>query len=269
MWMGIKHEVEEISSTLQVEVRRAWHKGHWSPAKLYRNRALPSANVVQEVIDSSEDKWPLSISNWDRDVWVVTRWPWPHLSHPAPPSSLSPLSISPSLLSFPSFLLCVSSIPSLSLSLSFFLPMVQLESLDQFQPQEKINIQVNSDRLHIKTQQISQWGGGSGGVVVWMPGGSGEDMHVQPCEDHSIKSGSLEVMASGLSWLFHSFMVLSSLFHAYLSIISSSEYDLGALGKLRRARWDFEFVSLFSVPCLLLLNIFRSWLRSWCSFDSC
>ena len=117
MWMGIKHEVEEISSTLQVEVRRAWHKGHWSPAKLYRNRALPSANVVQEVIDSSEDKWPLSISNWDRDVWVVTRWPWPHLSHPAPPSSLSPLSISPSLLSFPSFLLCVSSIPSLSLSL--------------------------------------------------------------------------------------------------------------------------------------------------------
>ena len=85
--------------------------------------------------------------------------------------------------------------------------------MDQFQPEEKINIQVNGDRFQIKTPKL-EFGVGQQLKVLqlWGPRGSGEDMYVQPREEHPVNSGSLGVVA-GLMGYPGSFISLLSFAH--------------------------------------------------------
>lgn len=164
---------------------------------------------------------------------MVTRWPWPHPSHPSPPSSLS----LPPFCLFPAFFLSVflpfllSFLPFLPLSLppsfllsfppSFFLSTLQLNSMDQFsttrEDQHPSQRWQTSHKNPTKDFRVGQWLTGRGlGTrrLRWGPA----------C---AATWGSPGVVAGLLGYpAFISLLHFPHLFTTYLSIISSTKDDL-------------------------------------------
>lgn len=105
---------------------------------------------------------------------------------------------------------------------------MQLNSMDQFPPQGRTNIQVNGDKPQIKNPTKRTRVAAHGELWLWAPGGL--EGFVQPCEERPLGSSSLEWrLASGLLpdlSLWASFFT----FHPYLAFISSEKDEPGYKG---------------------------------------
>lgn len=107
---------------------------------------------------------------------------------------------------------------------------MQLNSVDQFLPQGRTNIQVNGDKPQVKNPTNRTRAAAHGGLWLWAPGGLGG--FAQPCEEKSDPSGQVPWSGCwpwGFSPTFHS-GPLYSLFTAYLAFISSEKDEPGYKG---------------------------------------